>query len=89
MKSTFQEKASYNRQEAITAGIFFDLKNLLSTIKGKTILMMNRNNSAHSYQPDFNELVTLVDESIIRTELISMPVTTIKDLVCKPVRIFY
>ncbi len=49
--------------------------------------MINRAHLDHYYKSNFNEIVTLVEESIIRTELISIPVTNIKDLVCKPVRL--
>ncbi len=87
MENTFLEKASHKEQEVITAGIVFDLKNLLSAIKGNTILMINRANSDHYFQPDFNEIVILVEESIIRAELISIPMTNFKDLIYNPVRL--
>ena len=87
MEVTSQEKTNRQEQEEITTGIVFDLKILLSTIKGKTIFMMNKASLNQDCQADFNEMVNLVEESIIRTEFISIPRANIRALPWEPVRI--
>ncbi len=87
MKIRLKEIIYYNGKDQITAGITFDLKNLLSAIKGRATVMMNRTYSDRSFELDCNELVTLVEESVIRAELSSILKTDNKELTWKPVRL--
>ncbi len=87
MKISFDTEEDHREQEEMKTGIVFDLKILLSTIKGKTILMRNKYQSDQHSQADFDDIVNLVEESIIRTELISVPFTNLKNLPWEPIRL--
>lgn len=56
--------------KAFTAGVAHDLNNLLSAIKGRTVLMMNSVHPSDPLQKHFNEIITCIDKSIDTTELL-------------------
>jgi hypothetical protein len=55
---------------SIINGVAYDLNNILSEIKGRTVLMMNNVNQPHLIRKQFSEILTCVDKGIKTTELL-------------------
>ena len=58
-----KEKNPQGIEDTVTATVASDLKNLLSAIKGRTILMKNIINPIHPLQLHFDEILNCIDES--------------------------
>jgi len=56
--------------DSINNGVAYDLNNLLSAIKGRTVLMMNSVDQSHPIRKQFSEILTCVDKGIKTTELL-------------------
>lgn len=58
-----KEKNPGNMEETVTFTVASDLKNLLTAIKGRTILMKNIINPLNPLQSHFDEILNCIDES--------------------------
>ncbi len=58
-------------EESTSQTIASDLKSLLSTIKGRTILMKNSIDPSNPLQSHFDEILTCIDESSDITNLLA------------------
>ena len=54
--------------DSIYKGVAYDLNNILSAIKGRTVLMMNSVDLSHPIRKQFSEILTCVDKGIKTTE---------------------
>ncbi|MBU1343186.1 MAG: hypothetical protein KKE44_08830 [Proteobacteria bacterium] len=68
-----EEKNPEFIEDTITYTIASDLRNLLSAIKGRTILMKNVINPSNPLQYHFDEILNCLDESSDITNLLLDP----------------
>ena len=68
-----KEKNPIFLEDTITYNVASDLKNLLSAIKGRTILMKHSINPANPLQSHFDEILNCIDKSSEITNLLMEP----------------
>lgn len=68
-----KEKNSIDIEDTTAFTVASDLQNLLSTIKGRTILMKHSISPLNPLQTQFDEILNCIDESTEITNLLMVP----------------